>query len=65
MKKRKNNTIRQFIGSAAKLGLVLTVLFGPIVAAQTSNANTQTTVGELQKMSNGAGLVLVFGLQRG
>ena len=53
------------IGSVAKVALVMAVLFGPIVAAQNVNATTEQTVGELQKMSSGAGLVLLFGLQRG
>lgn len=58
------DTTKEMLRGGAKVALVLGVLFGPILAVQNVNASSSYQIGELQSMSNGAGLVLLVGLQR-
>jgi hypothetical protein len=44
--------------------LLAAVICAPLLAVQNVNASTDTFIGEAPTMSNGAGLVLVFGLRR-
>jgi hypothetical protein len=50
--------------AAVKILLLTAVVTAPLLAVQQVNAGTATLIGETQTMSNGAGLVLLFGLQR-
>ena len=62
--KTKTHTISQTFKASAKIALITAVLAAPVFAVQKVNAGTETLIGEAQTMSNGAGLVLLFGLQR-
>jgi len=53
------------LAGLARAALVAALLFAPAIAVQQVNAGSGQTVGQTQKMSNGAGLVLLIGLQRG
>lgn len=62
-----NTTARNFLRifkATAKIALIAGVVAAPLFAVQQVNAGTETLIGEAQTMSNGAGLVLLFGLQR-
>lgn len=50
--------------AAAKIALLAAVIAAPPFVAQKVNASQDVFIGEAPTMSNGAGLVLVFGLQR-
>lgn len=66
-KKKMNTTAHmmwQTFTATAKIALVVGVIAAPLFAVQQVNAGTATLIGEAQTMSNGAGLVLLFGLQR-
>jgi hypothetical protein len=63
MKMTAHNTWQTF-KAAAKILLLAAVVTAPLFAVQQVNAGSETLIGETQTMSNGAGLVLLFGLQR-
>jgi len=63
--RRENNKNNHLAAGLARAALVVALLFAPAVAVHKVNAGTGQTIGETQKMSNGAGLVLLMGLQRG
>ena len=56
----RTNTLKIFTRAA----LLVAVICAPLLAVQNVNASTGTFIGEAPTMSNGAGLVLVFGLSR-
>lgn len=62
---RENNKNNHLAAGLARVALVAALLFMPAIAVHKVNAGTGQTIGETQKMSNGAGLVLLMGLQRG
>jgi len=47
-----------------KACLILAALAGPLMAVKAVNAGSEQTIGELPRMSSGAGLVLLVSLQR-
>jgi hypothetical protein len=56
--------IRQTLRASVKILLLAATVAAPLFAVQQVNAGTETLIGETPTMSNGAGLVLLFGLQR-
>lgn len=56
--------ITRTLKATAKIALLAAVVAAPLFVVQKVNAGQSTFIGEAQTMSNGAGLVLVFGLQR-
>lgn len=62
--KTKKHHIRHTLKATAKITLLAAVVAAPLFAVQQVNAGTDTLIGETPTMSNGAGLVLLFGLQR-
>lgn len=56
--------IWQTFKAMTKVTLFVALLAAPLFAVQQVNAGTSTLIGETPTMSSGAGLVLLFGLQR-
>lgn len=59
---------RSRLGIAAALprfALLMAALFAPLVAMQSVAAGADTVIEDSRKLSSGAGIVLVVGLQRG
>jgi hypothetical protein len=63
MTKTANKT-RRILGTAIRAALVATAVAAPLMMVQGVRAGTSQFIGETPVMSNGAGLVLVVGLQR-
>jgi hypothetical protein len=63
MNKTASN-IWQTLKAMAKVMLLVGVVVAPLFTVQQVNAGSSTLIGETPTMSNGAGLVLLFGLQR-
>lgn len=58
------NARTPILKSLTRAALLAAVICAPLLAVQNVNAGTGTFIGEAPTMSNGAGLVLVFGLRR-
>jgi hypothetical protein len=58
------HTIWRTFKASTRIALLAGLLAAPLLAVQKVNAGTETLIGELPTMSNGAGLVLLFGLRR-
>jgi len=63
--RKENSKNNHLAAGLARAALVAALLFMPAIAVQKVNAGAEQTIGTTQKMSNGAGLVLLMGLQRG
>lgn len=58
------HSIARHVKAAARVLLLATIIAAPLFAVEKVNAGTSPFIGEAPTMSNGAGLVLVLGLQR-
>jgi hypothetical protein len=56
--------ITRNLKAAGRVVMLTAIVAAPLFIVQKVNAGTDTLIGEAQTMSNGAGLVLLFGLQR-
>lgn len=54
-----------FLSSLAALAVLAAALFAPIATIYSLQAGVGSVIEDSRKMSSGAGLVLVIGLQRG
>jgi hypothetical protein len=58
------HSITRNIKAAGRIAMLAAIVAAPLFVVQKVNAGTDTLIGEAPTMSNGAGLVLLFGLQR-
>ena len=54
-----------FLSGLAALAVLVAALFAPIATIYSLQAGVESVIEDSRKMSSGAGLVLVIGLQRG
>ena len=57
--------LRDVATALPRFALLLCVLFAPFVAMQSVQAGSDAVIEDSRKLSSGAGIVLLVGLQRG
>ena len=62
---RHPSILRGVAAALPRFALLLGVLFAPFVAMQTVQAGSDVLIEDSRKLSSGAGIVLLVGLQRG
>ena len=62
---RRTPFLSSFASALPRFALLAVALLAPLAAMQSVRAGADTFIEDSRKLSSGAGLVLVIGLQRG